>query len=928
MGLTDKFPSVPQSITSADVRRDLALDAGEPLSFIQFIKTVKVDYEPETLQVYYIEYLTRWNKKTKNYTQSNKELIVNSYRGFLKDLSLTHASRAEQRYLSQMDFNDPKDLSIAISFFSRKLRGIADYYRRRRRNIKFSVTKNKLLGSSIQLEKLVTEVAINYLEGRDTARIDYNIQNIRDNISVSLTEYFDMYTEYFNVVPEVAETCELDKYGNPARNVYGKNDLGFDDVPADDLFLRTNTDLISSVFLEPGIFTVEEIEDREIDSLLDKKRQFTEKYIGTDFYYISSNSSGDFIYDKLIEADKRSINLLNQDFPTVATTFSGLISTRKSIGYFNNSKLGIAMLNLKRLEFLLDSKYAPDSFYIFPDPALFTNDQDILVFNINKSQITKGITSGIASLQPNTTKEDTSFLGYASESSEAYDLSFVFDKGYIDDLTYDIYGNMFGLLKDDSKYRENISTQQNQEYIKHLVFNGHSFFDNLYGEQFNFDYDIADDVTYTEIIRSGLSAFTNGFLGASDPYNIFFRNFFPYQPIKAPSFESEFLDVLPGVIDADIKDGAFFVGTEGQQLLDPISSDLQSFNTSSLQSYYSELVDCGISFYDGGTVVRALNDLSVPTISADFIYSVRPLPSNNIEIFSNAQFTDTLIFSFNPNQVNYAYVSDVLSETTSIVNTDSGDSTVYNKYIQPGTVYVRDIFNSKTGTLAGILPHTTSYDVSVSSELSGGVKSINLYNNSLFIQTDSYLVIENLNFNGQFRQPVVESHIITFNTSGYDKISTRFVKDESVYYAKMIHIPGSNAKEMLIYPEIYEYNNVTKRNLKIFPTANNSIESLSSNFLISDVSVLYTEIDSPVLTYSTENELFELGFLYKDQNKSPRLRVIQFDYTDTVNFYNFKDYRDSADNFTFIFDDISSLDLFNFELSSSPISVTDDYLIL
>jgi len=60
------YPEVPQSITNSNVVGTNALDRNQAFSLIEFIKVVRVDYEPNTLQEYYTTYLNNWNKKTNN----------------------------------------------------------------------------------------------------------------------------------------------------------------------------------------------------------------------------------------------------------------------------------------------------------------------------------------------------------------------------------------------------------------------------------------------------------------------------------------------------------------------------------------------------------------------------------------------------------------------------------------------------------------------------------------------------------------------------------------------------------------------------------------------------------------------------------------------------------------------------------------------
>jgi len=109
------FPPVPQSITNPNVERENALDRNQALSFIDFMKVVKVSFEPDTLQNYYTHYLNNWNRATNDKSADNKKIIIDRYRDFLKELSIFYSNETEKKFLSVIDFN--VDAMSVINFF-------------------------------------------------------------------------------------------------------------------------------------------------------------------------------------------------------------------------------------------------------------------------------------------------------------------------------------------------------------------------------------------------------------------------------------------------------------------------------------------------------------------------------------------------------------------------------------------------------------------------------------------------------------------------------------------------------------------------------------------------------------------------------------------------------------------------------------------
>jgi len=138
------FPEVDLSITNPNVKHDDALDKFTPFSFVQFIETVSESYQPETLTDFYNTYLNRWNIQTNNQAKDNKDIIIERYRDFLKDITLNFSTNAERTFLTQLDFTDPYDMEIAMSFYSSKIRDIISYYKKKRQTLHYATTKAKV----------------------------------------------------------------------------------------------------------------------------------------------------------------------------------------------------------------------------------------------------------------------------------------------------------------------------------------------------------------------------------------------------------------------------------------------------------------------------------------------------------------------------------------------------------------------------------------------------------------------------------------------------------------------------------------------------------------------------------------------------------------------------------------------------------------
>ena len=902
------YPEVNKSITNPNVRRENALDRNRPFTFLEFIRDVRETYEPSDLQNFYNEYIRRYNRKLTTKTATDAEIITERYREFLRDITLNYSTHAEQKFLSQIDFGDKYDLQIAVAFYSKKIRSIISYYQVKRDKLHFSTTRAKLKGSNFGFQQNAYELIVDFLANRSTAAMDYNIDTIKKDVTISLTEYVDQYTQYFNADPD-------DK-------VYGRNFIEYDPagLPDSNIFLTNDAVLVEEIFA--GISdTIREL--KEVDEVFDNKRKQTEKFIGADYYYLSSNSVGSFEVGKLFEAEAPYANFLNTNYPSVASVFSNDIKSVRDQGFFKPTNAGIVSIESERLSFFSKDIYPPNQLYIFPDPNLFTNNDDIFTFIIDTSRSISNQSKGIAVNQPNTDKNSTSLMGYSSEIPTYKNintvLSFLFNQGYIYDSKKDLNGNTYGLLKDNNYYRNNFKLEDTK-VVKSLILNGYQFFDTLYGEGYAFNYSTANATEYPETFRSGVTSFTQFFTAGTvqelaSGYDIFFRYYAPRTPQMAIQNFSQVDIEQIGTIEATVKEGAFFKFSDNEILDEAVSTNLSSYSDSSGKFYFDDLLEAGISYYDdGSTVVRALCDTAHPASSGSFTYNVRLSGDNGVTDMEGGLFTDDLTFDFTPRGFeSYDYNDETLRKTI-VTDVLSATESFFTKKENFGKIYIKNV--NKPSNLPNVkelteaLPYLeTKYSSTISNELSTCVKEFDLFYNTLFIETSSFLVVESIDYNiktNDFEYPLSITNTLSTNTNNFDKISNRFKVGDDVFYAKLVKEgvvnTGAAFKDFRVYPLIYKYNYVRNNVEQIYPTDTDNLIDQYAYVNSVNNDVVFLESSKPVLTYSSDNEMFNLSFILKDQNKTPRLYSYIFDYKDRVKFIKtrYYDANDMSETFNFV----------------------------
>lgn len=887
------YPDVPQSITNPNVREQYALDKHSPMSFLTFIKTVTVSFEPDNFQNYYNFYLKEWNTTSVGQDSTNQSIIIERYRDFIRDISLNYTTLEERTFLSKIDFTDPFDLDVAISFYSRKLKEIAQYYNSKREDVKFELTKKKILGTNSGIENKILELSINYLENLPTGPILYDINAIKNTIEIELEEIFDAYPLYFNQIP--------------VTSVYDKKDLDF----GKDIFLRNDADLIADVFAGASDI-IKEL--KEADQLFDTKRRLSRNSVSTDFYYVSTGATVyDFVSGKLFEATNPAQNLINRQYPTTASTSQTInLKTPHQMGFFTPAKNGMLFLDGSNSRFEINfANLAPNSIYYFADPLITGVNGEVLVFYADDSLLKRNFSSGKANNQPIQTDDGASYNGYVSKLNPKESPYFdeIFNQGYISDAKKDIYNNVFGLFKIDANFNETIGSASDN-VIKSLQINGHSFFDLLYGEGFLFNYGTFDNTTFDETLRSSLTSFGPAFNSLSSFYTLFFRYFDPYEELIAPSdpeLSTEFV----------IRDGAFFRRNDGTAFDDPISSDLFVFPGSGVY-YYSELLEAGL--YDNSPIQRALVDSSFPLVTANFTQSVRPSGSNGVEFVDGGNFTDNFEFDFSLVNQTYGYSPVLLSSTQYVL--PSADNSYYNDRIDLlGTMYIQNAATRRVRPLVTSLDYLVSrYPANVYSQLGGAINRFELAYDTLFIQTSSYFVIEKVKLeDGEFVNPKTVTYSLSHSTHNFDKITNRFKKNNDVYYAIMeTSSDYVSSNDFKVYPSIYKFDLVNFKNDKVFPLSDSFVTDF---FSISGGDVRYTLLDTPTITHSSRNNIFNISFLLKDQNNLIYLHEYDFDESPNIEFLSHRAYKPTNDQVSNIFDATYASTL-AFYLSSGTTTLT------
>ena len=393
--------------------------------------------------------------------------------------------------------------------------------------------------------------------------------------------------------------------------------------------------------------------------------------------------------------------------------------------------------------------------------------------------------------------------------------------------------------------------------------------------------------------------------------------------------------------DADVKDGAYFMFSDTEALADPIRSGLTAYTDSAAQFYFSDLVDAGIGYSNatpmGATIFRALCDDTnawTRNLSGNFSFNVRLSGDNEVKNYDGAKFTDKIVFNYAQASENFDYRDEVYS-ATSFSTVQTANESLFDSRDHIGKIYVKNVGVSPDKPAVKELTEAlsylgTKYNSTIGNELSTAVVNFDILYDTLFIETSSYLITEKTNYKQEkFISPGIYTDTLSINTNFFDKISNRLKVNNNVYYCRMAR-NQLDYKDTRLYPEIFEYNYINEETIQIFPTTSNPVISgATCYFNLSTDSLVYLECSKPVLTYSSDNEQFNLAVILKDQNKGPLLINYRFEYTNDIYFLGVESYTCNDNRFTYNFiNSAGALDLssLSFVLTSGTPALTATYV--
>lgn len=747
---------VYNSITNA--LPDDKFDTVKPFSFIEFLNYTKslnrqiVEFDD------YQVYLKKWNEVTTVKYNDLPAIVRQEFISFLKTIALNYTTSEEKRFLSNIDYQNRDDLEVAAPFFSTKIKEVCLYFAEKRDsyNVDLELARNKgsVAGLTSYIKTQVLETIYAGVEGPPPI-INAPLTAVNTQLQVEVEEGYDIYNNYFDLDPfEPPEfynaTGDRAKYFTSNTNVIDKevfldynqaiiNLINSEEVVLSELqSLVVNIDTPDLNLLQSYDFI--NYNERTRNNLkLILNAELAKKFTGTDYYYLSTNSSGVVLSGVLFEAKSPFANLLNVYNPTTLTVPESSILFERDVGlFFKPSTQSILQLQ-SPFSYAVKEELKNDFVYIFPDPFSYgnivgltkTDHESPFVFVQNGDIIQRNISSNNALGNSFVTDKEFTFESYHSQEQNSVKsvLQNLYNCGVVYSYVSDIFGNIYAGFK-----------QLNTEYLK-------NFSNNIENNVSSFGLSSTTDLIYlssiVSLISSGTFANTQSIsnnitLSTNSPSIYTTRNtpgnFLVYNILNntintlSSEFENIFdkypailTDIQNNLINFEVYGTSYVMTTSSYVVIDKLDyNDGEFIQTSDIPLVLTTSVNNKVS---NSFLVN--NELYIAKVAL----TEAPLTSGN----NNRQFTLSF-YSYDTNnnkQTQYAFAN----------TTDNNYSFDINTFVNVTNINL--IYNKKQGLFNIVITlkdlSNNIFIFSVFLRIANGV--VNLVNSKLFGSTNVNLTV-------------------------------------------------------------------------------------------------------------------------------------------------------------------------------------------
>jgi len=197
---------------------DQKLDRENPFSFMDFLGYTRIlDDSLENVDIYK-KYLNKWDNATINKSNNETDLIKKQFTDLFKTIILEYTNEEEKRYFSNINLNSEEDLTIAIPFFSKKIKEICQYYQSKRSQYKRDLNQINKKGSVKGVEAFIKNKLVDLIYGDNAdANItrSLTLSSFIQNVEIEIEEGYDVYNDIYDTDAAKVQSFTVEEFYEP-----------------------------------------------------------------------------------------------------------------------------------------------------------------------------------------------------------------------------------------------------------------------------------------------------------------------------------------------------------------------------------------------------------------------------------------------------------------------------------------------------------------------------------------------------------------------------------------------------------------------------------------------------------------------------------------------------------------------------------------
>lgn len=389
------------------------LDEGDittPYSFQEWIKR-NIGILPTRYVTDYNKYIQNWYKVNATIKESSSSVnnIKEKYRTFLRQVAISFKDSEEERLFTDINFDDDFEITTLIPLVARKLKAIAAYYASKRESVKPTKLKYNMTGTNRAIERILyqyilrsfTKYPYNYTVNDQTLTSAFSaLSSIANTFEIQVEELFDEST-YFDSTSSLPISAYVDftqsssfiSFSDLTTNVLqvlhetrfydatisetlvGDLNYLFGVIAEGKVIDATTSPGYDSTQIYPLSTFVDYVSGSQINPYYEPL--LASKYLGSNYYALSTNSSGHIAASgKFLNATAPYAHLNNTINPTVATmpTFAGIVTQEQIGGFHTPAHIGTLTFAAVSPDIQITTDaLSANTVYFVPDPYIYTS---------------------------------------------------------------------------------------------------------------------------------------------------------------------------------------------------------------------------------------------------------------------------------------------------------------------------------------------------------------------------------------------------------------------------------------------------------------------------------------------------------------------------------------------------------------------------